>query len=89
MSYLFITAGVFLLDFIIKSYMDKKYARKVQHPRLNGAIILEKYYNRGAALNLLSQKPKILKFLHSLKLQRAFDISLLTLNKLFIFFTKW
>ncbi|MCI5874843.1 MAG: signal peptidase II [Clostridiales bacterium] len=65
MSYLFITAGVFLLDFIIKSYMDKKYARKVQHPRLNGAIILEKYYNRGAALNLLSQKPKILKFLHT------------------------
>lgn len=65
MLYLFITAGIFLLDFIIKTYMDKKYARKVQHPRLNGAIILEKYYNRGAALNLLDKRPKILKFLHT------------------------
>ncbi len=68
MIYLFITAGVFLLDFIIKSHMDKKYARKVQHPRLNGTIILEKYYNRGAALNLLARKPKIIKILHTLVL---------------------
>lgn len=68
MIYLFITAGIFLLDFIIKTYMDKKYARKVQHPRLNGAIILEKYYNRGAALNLLDKRPKVLKLLHTVAL---------------------
>lgn len=65
MIYLFLTAGVFLLDFILKSYMDKTYARKVQHPRLNGAIILEKYYNSGAALNLLAKRPKFLKFFHT------------------------
>lgn len=60
-----LTAGVFLLDFFIKSYMDKNYARKVQHPRLNGKIILEKYYNKGAALNLLAERPKFLTFLHT------------------------
>lgn len=68
MSYLFLAAGVFLLDFILKSYIDRKYARKVQHPRLNGAITLEKYYNSGAALNLLARKPKFLKFLHTVLL---------------------
>lgn len=65
MIYLIITASVFLLDLIIKSHMDKKYARNVQHPRLNGTIILEKYYNTGAALNLLNKAPKLLTFLHT------------------------
>lgn len=65
MIYLLITAGVFLLDFGIKHYMDKKYARKVQHPRLHGKIILEKYYNNGAALNLLAKKPGIMRLLHT------------------------
>lgn len=65
MIYLFITTGVFLLDFLMKSYMDKNYARKVQHPHFHKAIILEKYYNTGAALNLLAQKPKILRFLQT------------------------
>lgn len=71
MIYLFITAGVFLLDFGIKHYMDKKYARKVQHPRFCGRIILEKYYNNGAALNLLAKKPKIMRLLHTLILFAA------------------
>ena len=65
MIYLLIAAGVFLLDLIIKSYMDKKYARGVQHPRLGGTIILEKYYNSGAAINLLAKRPKLLKVLHT------------------------
>ncbi len=68
MIYLLITAGVFLLDFLLKSYMDKKYAGNVQYPRLHGAIILEKYYNHGAACNLLAGKPKFLKFLHTVML---------------------
>lgn len=68
MLYLMLTAGVFLLDFFIKSYMDKNYARKVQHPRLNGIVIYEKYYNKGAALNFLEGKPKLLTFLHTVML---------------------
>lgn len=65
MIYLFIIAGVFWLDLGIKHYMDKKYARKVQHPRLRGKIILEKYYNDGAAMNLLAKRPKVMRFLHT------------------------
>lgn len=65
MVYLLITAGVFLLDLGIKHSMDKKYARKVQYPRLRGKIILEKYYNDGAALNLLAKRPKVMRLLHT------------------------
>ena len=32
MVYAIIAGGVFLLDLILKRYMDKKYARKVRHP---------------------------------------------------------
>ncbi len=53
MVYAIIAGGVFLSDLILKRYMDKKYARKVRHPRLGGRIVLEKYYNEGAALNFM------------------------------------
>lgn len=65
MIYLLITAAVFLLDYIVKHYMDKKYARKVQHPRLCNKIIIEKYYNKGAALGFLHHKPLLLRALHT------------------------
>lgn len=65
MIYLLITAGVFLLDLGIKHYMDKKYARKVEHPRFHSRIILEKYYNHGAAFNLLAKKPELMRLLHT------------------------
>lgn len=68
MLYFLITAGVFLADLCIKYYIDKKYARKVQHPRLGGSIILEKYYNNGATLNLLSHRPKLMRLLHTIVL---------------------
>lgn len=71
MFYLLITAGVFLLDFGIKHYIDRKYARKVKHPRFRGKIILEKYYNSGAALNLLAEKPKVMRLLHTIILAAA------------------
>lgn len=65
MIYLSITAGIFLLDFFLKHHIDKTYARKVQHPRLGGHIILEKYYNDGAALNLLAKRPAIMRGIHT------------------------
>lgn len=66
MIYLLISTGVFLLDFFIKAYMDRNYVRKEKHPRFNGKIILEKYYNDGAALNLLQQKPLLLRMIHTI-----------------------
>ncbi len=68
MIYLIITASIFVSDLMLKAYIDKKYHRGVKHSRLNGAIILEKYYNRGAALNLLSKRPNFLKLLQTLLL---------------------
>lgn len=66
MLYLGIIAGIFGLDFFIKKYVDKKYARKVRHPKLHNLIYIEKYYNDGAALNLLEKKPGILKALQTM-----------------------
>lgn len=66
MLYLFITAAVFLLDFVVKSYIDKHYIKGERHPHVRNKIILEKYYNNGAALNLLEKKPKLLKAIHTI-----------------------
>ena len=66
MVYILITAGVFLLDLFIKSYMDKKYARNVRHKRLKNKVIIEKYYNNGATLNLLEKKPKTMRSIHTI-----------------------
>ena len=65
MIYLAITAAIFALDFFIKKYIDRKYARKVKHPRLGGKICIEKFYNKGATLNLLAKHPKVMTAIHS------------------------
>lgn len=65
MIYLIITASIFLLEFFLKRHIDRTYSRKVQYPRLRGRIILEKYYNNGAALNLLAKKPAIMRAIHT------------------------
>ena len=46
-------------------YIDKKYARKVKNPRLGGMICIEKFYNKGATLNLLAKHPKVMTAIHS------------------------
>ena len=65
MVYLAITAAIFTLDFFLKKYIDKKYARKVKNPRLGGIICIEKFYNKGATLNLLAKHPKAMTAIHS------------------------
>ena len=65
MIYVLLAAAVFLLDFAIKSYVDKKYARKVRHPKLNGTIVIEKYYTKGAVLNFLEKSPGVMQALHT------------------------
>ena len=65
MIYFAITAAIFTLDFFLKKYIDKKYARKVKNPRLGGMICIEKFYNKGATLNLLAKHPKAMTAIHS------------------------
>ena len=61
MLYVGIVAGIFILDFFIKRYVDKKYTRNKRHPKLGNQVYIQKYYNNGAVLNFLEKKPKILK----------------------------
>lgn len=65
MIYIGIVAGIFVLDFVIKRYVDKKYAAKEKHPKLGGSFYIEKYYNSGAMLNLLENKPGVLKIVQT------------------------
>lgn len=65
MIYLLIAAGVFLLDFFIKRHIDKTYDENLPHPRLGGRIIIKKYYNSGAAFNLLSHFPRAIRAIHT------------------------
>ena len=82
MVYAIIAGGVFLSDLILKRYMDKKYARKVRHPRLGGRIVLEKYYNKGAALNFMVKRPNLLRIIHTviLVVVGVFSYFLMRLN---------
>ena len=65
MPYILITGITFLIDFFIKRFVDKKYARKVEHHSRHDHLILEKYYNKGAALNFLAQKPRVMRGIHT------------------------
>ena len=65
MLYVGIAAGIFILDFFIKRYVDKTYNRKERHPKLGNKVYIQKYYNNGAVLNFLEKKPGVLKCFQS------------------------
>lgn len=60
MLYLTIILGIFTAELFIKNYMDKKLSVENQEEICNGRIILNKSYNKGAALNFLERYPKAL-----------------------------
>ncbi len=66
MVYLGIIAGIFVLDFYIKKYIDEKYKIRKRHALFGNLIYIQKYYNKGAAVNLLEAHPKLLKGIHTL-----------------------
>lgn len=59
MKYLLLVVSIFGLDEGIKQRIDKKepLGKERRVPKL--PVVIEKYYNNGAALNLLAKKPKI------------------------------
>jgi signal peptidase II len=65
MIFIAVSAAVFLIDAVIKAYIDRKYARFVRHPKCGGRVIIEKYYNDGAAGNFLADKPKVMRAIHT------------------------
>lgn len=65
MIYIVITAGIFCLDFFIKRKIDRNRKVDEEEAICHNRIILTKYYNKGAVLNLLAKHPKQMTALHS------------------------
>lgn len=65
MRYVWMSAGVFWTDFFVKRHMDKKYALHKVHTRCGNKIWIEKYYNKGAALNFMEKQPRVMRALHT------------------------
>ena len=68
MIYIIISAGVFLSDFFIKRRIDEQMKIGERHPMFHNKMMIEKYYNKGAALNLLADKPKRMRMIHTILL---------------------
>lgn len=62
MLYFAIIGGIFIVDFFIKRIVDKKLTLGEKRTYLNGKIILQKYYNRGFALDKLKKYPKLVAY---------------------------
>ena len=62
MFYLGIIAVIFLSDFFVKKIVDEKLAFGEKKTYLDGKIILEKYYNKGFALDKFEKHPKLVAY---------------------------
>lgn len=82
MFYLGIIVTVFLTDFILKKVIDKTRVLGEKKEYFNGKIILQKYYNKGFALDKLGQYPKLVAY------GSGFVCSLLTAKLFFLLRSK-
>ena len=60
MIYLFIAATIFIGDLLLKNYIEKNKKLGKQEKILKDKIIITKYHNYGAFLNLMEKKREIL-----------------------------
>ncbi|MBQ8041641.1 MAG: signal peptidase II [Lachnospiraceae bacterium] len=58
MIYLGIIGGIFLVEFVIKTIVEKKGKIGVTKPVCGGKILLRKYHNKGFALNAGEKRQK-------------------------------
>lgn len=63
MVYAAIAAGLFAGDFFLKEQVEKKITKQEERELLGGRIVVRKYHNKGAALNIMEKKPGMLKFI--------------------------
>ena len=61
MRYASIVAALFAGDFFLKQQVDKRIEKEERKEICNGKIVVRKYYNKGAALNLMEKSPKVLR----------------------------
>lgn len=72
MLYLMIVASIFLAECCVKKHMDRVRTLQEQRPLAGGRIIMKKYYNTGAAGNLLSSRPRLMLCIHGAVLCTVF-----------------
>lgn len=77
-----ITACLMLLDIALKSIMEGYLAKGEERTACKGKLILRKAYNRGFCLNLLEEKPEVVKY------ASAYAAVLLTIYQLFTLMQK-
>lgn len=63
MKYTCIAAFLFITDGIIKFFVEKKGTEGVKRPIAQGRLLLTKYHNTGAALNLGEANPKLVSLI--------------------------
>lgn len=61
MNYAVVAATVFAGDFFLKEHMEKQRDLKEETEICRGRVRIKKYYNKGAALNFMEQRPEIVK----------------------------
>lgn len=61
MIYIAMIAGIVLMEYKIKNYIEKNYDIGEERKILKGKVTLTKYYNNGAFLNFLQNKKEIVK----------------------------
>lgn len=65
MNYLLGSTAAFLCDYAAKEKVEKTYDEKKQKELFRGKVQIEKYHNKGAALNALEKRPELMKKLHA------------------------
>lgn len=77
-----ITTCLMLLDIALKSIMEGYLTRGEERTACKGKLILRKAYNRGFCMNLLDEKPEVVKY------TSAYAAVLLTIYQLFTLMRK-
>ena len=61
MVYAVIVAVLFAGDFFLKNQIEKKIEEKEKREICHRKIVIRKYHNKGAALNLMEKSPRLLR----------------------------
>lgn len=59
-GYAFLAVTVFMLDLLIKNYIEKHKAEGESAPACGGLIVVRKYHNKGAFLNLGEKRQRLM-----------------------------
>lgn len=81
MAFLIIIIVIFIVDFKVKTYIEKKKEMHIKEEILNGNIIIERYHNKGAILNSMDHKPGFVKIISSIMLGTIFLVFSVLLTK--------